>query len=400
MAFIYSPNGKNMERWHPAGLGGNYKLSPTLQPLASLKSEFQVLSGLDHKNATAGGDGGGDHARANATFLTGMRAKKTSGADIKLGISVDQVAAQRIGSETRLPSLELSCDKSRQSGRCDSGYACAYQYNIAWKDDKVPMPPEADPRLVFERLFGGSTEGVPNKEERLRHARQQKSILDFVMEDAKRLHRQLGRNDQQKLDEYLSAVRESEQRIESAEKFAAQQPDIAKPEGIPGDYKSHIRILYDLMALAFQSDTTRIATYMMAHDGSNRSFREIGVPDGHHNISHHGNNKEKLAKIDRFYVEQFGYFINKLKGLKDADGSSVLDNSMIVYGCGIADGNRHSHHDLPILLAGGGGGKLQPGRHLDFKGEVPLSNLYVAMLDKMGLKVDKHGDSTGKLPKV
>ena len=233
MAFIYSPNGKNMERWNPEGLGDKYKLSPTLQPLASLKSEFQVLSGLDHKNATAGGDGGGDHARANATFLTGMRAKKTSGADIKLGVSVDQVAAQRIGRETRLPSLELSCDKSRQSGGCDSGYACAYQYNLAWKDDKVPMPPEADPRLVFERLFGGSTEGVANKEERLRRARQQKSILDFVMEDAKRLHRQLGRNDQQKLDEYLSAVRESERRIESAEKFAATQPDIKKPEGIP-----------------------------------------------------------------------------------------------------------------------------------------------------------------------
>jgi hypothetical protein len=227
--------------------------------------------------------------------------------------------------------------------------------------------------------------------------------LDFVLEDAQRLHRQLGRNDQQKLDEYLTAVRETERRIESAEKFAAAQPDMAKPAGVPKEYKDHIRLHYDLLALAFQTDSTRISSFMMAHDGSNRSFRDIGVPDGHHNISHHGNNKDKLdkiAKIDRFYVEQFGYFLGKLKSMKDTDGRSVLDNSMIVYGCGISDGNRHNHYDLPILLAGRGGGKLQPGRHLDFKGEVPLSNLYLTMLDKMGVNATKHGDSTSKLPRV
>lgn len=404
MAFVYSPNGKNMERWRSEGTGSGYKLSPTLQPLKDLKSEFQVLSGLDHQHATAGRDGGGDHARANATFLTGVRAKKTSGADIKLGVSVDQVAAQQLGSLTRLPSLELSCDAARRSGGCDSGYSCAYQFNLSWKNERVPMSPEANPRQVFERLFGKQTEGgAVNKEEQARRAAQQKSILDFVLDDAKRLHRQLGRNDQSKLDEYLTAVRDTERRIENAEKFAAKMPEMAKPEGIPRNYRDHIRLLYDLMAIAFQTDSTRIGTFMMAHDGSNRSFKDIGVPDGHHNLSHHGNKKEKLekiAKIDRFYVEQFGYFMDKLKSTKDVDGRSVLDNSMIIYGCGIADGNRHSHHDLPLLLAGRGGGQLQAGRRLDFKGEVPLSNLYLTMLDKMGAKAGRLGDSTGMLPKV
>jgi hypothetical protein len=403
MAFIYAPNGKNMEMWRPKEMGSNYTLSPTLEPLAGHKDQFQVLSGLDHRNATNGGDGAGDHARANATFLTGMRAKKTAGADISLGISVDQVAAQQVGKLTRLPSLELSCDAARRSGKCDSGYSCAYQFNISWRDRKVPMPPEANPRLVFERLFGKDTSGGGSKAERLRLARKNKSILDFVMEDAKRLQARLGGNDRQKIEEYFTAVRETERRVENAEKFAAASPDMEKPAGIPGSYKEHIRLLYDLSALAFQSDTTRITTFMMAHDGSNRNFREIGVPDGHHHISHHGRNKDKLkkiAKIDRFYIEQFSYFLDKLKGMKDVDGRSVLDNSMIVYGCGIADGDRHNHHDLPVLLAGRGGGSLEAGRHLDFRGEVPLSNLYVTMLDKLGLEVSKLGDSTGALPRV
>lgn len=403
MSFVYAPNGKNMEKWRPKGMGSDYSLSPTLEPLAGVKGDFQVLSGLDHRNATNGGDGAGDHARANATFLTGMRAKKTAGADISLGVSVDQVAAQQLGNMTRLPSLELSCDAARRSGKCDSGYSCAYQFNISWRDKKVPMPPEANPRLVFERMFGKDTSGGGSKSERLIQARKNKSILDFVMEDAKRLQTRLGGNDRQKLEEYFTAVRETERRVENAEKFAAAAPDMEKPAGIPGSYKEHIRLLYDLSALAFQSDTTRISTFMMAHDGSNRNFREIGVPDGHHSISHHGRNKdklEKIAKIDRFYIEQFAYFLNKLKGMKDVDGSSVLDNSMIVYGCGIADGDRHDHHDLPVLLAGGGGGSLEPGRHLDFRGEVPLSNLYVTMLDKLGLEVSKLGDSTGALPRV
>ncbi len=401
MAFVYSPNGKNMQKWRPSSLGSDYQLSPTLEPLADLKKDFQVLSGLDHRNATNGGDGAGDHARANATFLTGMRAKKTAGADIRLGISVDQVAAKIIGAETKLPSLELSCDAARKSGRCDSGYSCAYQYNISWRDEKIPMAPEANPRVVFERLFGSGEQG--NKEQRLKIAKQQKSILDFVLEDANRLHGRLGRNDQQKLDEYLTAVRDTERKVVRAEQFAAKAPDMKMPEGIPGNYKDHIRLLYDLTALSFQTDTTRISTFMMAHDGSNRNFRDIGVPEGHHQLSHHGNNKkklEKIAKIDKFYIEQFGYFLNKLKSMEDGEGQNVLDNSMIIYGCGIADGNSHKHHDLPLLLAGHGGGTLESGRHLDFQGEVPLSNLYVAMLDKIGAKVSKLGDSTGKLPKV
>jgi len=403
MAFIYSPNGKNMQRWRPEGIGSDFKLSPTLAPLQDFKSEIQVISGLDHQQATAGRDGAGDHARASATFLTGVRAKKTAGADIHLGVSVDQVAAEQIGGLTRLPSLELSCDAARRSGRCDSGYSCAYQFNISWKNERVPMPPEANPRLVFERLFGKMGPGGANKEERQRRARQQRSILDFVMEDAQRLQRQLGRNDQQKLDEYLGAVRATELRIENSEKFAAAQHDMAKPAGVPGDYKEHIRLHFDLLALAFETDSTRVASFMMAHDGNNRSFREIGVAEGHHSVSHHGNDKdklEKIAKIDRFYVEQLGYFLARLKAAKDIDGRSVLDNSMVLYGCGMADPNSHSHYDLPILLAGRGGGKLQPGRHIDFKGDVPLSNLYLTMLEKMGVNATQHGDSTSKLPGV
>jgi hypothetical protein len=401
MAFIYSPNGKNMEKWRPNSLGADYEISPTLEPLASHKSDFQVLSGLDHRNAIPGNDGGGDHARANATFLTGMRAKKTAGADISLGVSVDQIAAASLGHHTKLPSLELSCDAARKSGRCDSGYSCAYQFNLSWRDKKLPMAPEANPRIVFERLFGSDESG--SKEERLRRARHKKSILDYVLEDAGRLQKRLGKNDQQKLDEYLTAVRDTEKKVQRAEQFAAKAPKMETPAGIPGTYKEHIRMLYDLNALAFQTDTTRISTFMMAHDGSNRNFRDIGVPEGHHNLSHHGNNQkklEKIAKIDRFYIEQFGYFLNKLKSLEDTDGKNVLENSMVVYGCGIADGNSHGHHDLPILLAGRGGGELEAGRHLDFQGEVPLSNLYVAMLDKFGVEVSKMGDSTGKLPKV
>ena len=283
MAFIYSPNGKNMEKWRPKSLGSDYQLSPTLEPLKDLKSDFQVLSGLDHENATNGGDGAGDHARANATFLTGMRAKKTAGADIRLGVSVDQLAAASLGHNTKLPSLELSCDAARKSGRCDSGYSCAYQFNISWRDEKLPMAPEANPRIVFERLFGSNDSG--SKEERMRRARQQKSILDYVLEDADRLHKSLGRNDKQKLDEYLTAVRDTEKKVQRAEKFAAKAPDVQAPAGIPGTYKEHIRMLYDLTALAFQTDTTRISTFMMAHDGSNRNFRDIGVLRHHHLLS-------------------------------------------------------------------------------------------------------------------
>ena len=402
MAFIYSPNGRIMSQWTPKALGKNFKLENTLSPLAKHRSMLQVLSGLDHDKARANGDGGGDHARANATFLTGCQAKKTAGADIRIGISVDQIAAQQLGDQTLLRSLEMSCDQVRQSGRCDSGYSCAYQYNLSWKSERTPMAPEHDPRAVFERLFGGAS-GKGSAEERARRAEERKSVLDYVLDDANRLNRQLGNNDRQKLEEYLTAVREMEQRIEKAERMTKALPKAKAPTGVPASYREHIRSMYDLMLLAFQTDTTRISSFMMAHDGSNRSFSEIGVAEGHHHISHHSRDPKKMeqvAKIDRFYVEQFAYFMERMRSTKDIDGKSLLDNSMIIFGSGISDPDRHDHHDLPILLAGGGGGTLQTGRHVNFDGDVPLTNLYLSMLDRVGVRAERIGDSDGRLPNI
>lgn len=405
MAFVYVPNGANMTDWTPQSLGQGFDLPLILQPLKDLSSDFQVLSGLAQVKARANGDGAGDHARANATFLTGRQARKTAGADIRAGVSVDQVAAGKVGSLTRFPSLELSCDPVRQAGSCDSGYSCAYQFNIAWKSDSTPLPPEANPHLVFERLFSGGTDAQA-REAKLRRERHNKSILDFVIEDAKQLRSNLGLTDQRKLDEYLTAVREIELRIEREEKFNLVEvgEDFKKPTGIPAkdNYANHIRMMYDLMALAFQTDTTRVSTFMVAHDGSNRSYPFIGVSDGHHDLSHHGQNEEKkkkIAQINRFHVEQYAYFLNKLKAIKEGDGR-LLDNCMIVYGSGIADGNSHGHHDLPVLLAGHGGGTLTPGRHQRFAAETPMCNLYVSMLDRMGVRVDRFGDSNGTLEQV
>lgn len=398
MAFVYVPNGVDMESWTPSTLGTDYELTPVLQPLAAHKQDFSVLSGLAHTKARANGDGAGDHARANATFLTGKQAKKTAGADIRVGISVDQVAANKVGQQTRLPSLELSCDKSRQAGACDSGYSCAYQFNLAWKSDATPLPPEVDPRLVFDRLFSNfnSSENAESREIRDRY---NKSILDFVLEDANRLKSKLGKTDQRKLDEYMSAVRDLEKRIEQANKFAANLPDYRKPVGIPQEYENHIRLMYDLMAVAFQTDTTRISTFLVAHDGSNRAYPQIGISDGHHDLSHHGNDpvkKSKIAAINTFHTQQFAYFLEKLKSIKEGEGT-LLDNCMIVYGSGIADGNRHAHHDLPVLMAGRGAGTIKPGRHVKYPTETPMANLYISMLERMGVKVDHFGDSTGKI---
>ena len=398
MAFIYSPNGKNMAHWTPNGEGASYELSRSLAPLANLKRDITVISGLAHDKARANGDGGGDHARANATFLTGMQARKTSGADIRAGISVDQVAANAVGQLTRLPSLELSCDEARRAGNCDSGYSCSYQFNLAWKSESSPLSPERDPRLAFERLFGG-----PNASEaaaaRAKRDFFNKSVLDFVMDDAKTLQKHLGRTDRQKLDEYMTSIRDIERRIGSANDAARKLPDYRKPTGIPDSYAEHIRLMFDLMWLAFQTDSTRIATFLLAHDGSNRTFPDIGVPDQHHGISHHQrdpNKLEKIAKIDEFYSVQLAYFLEKLKATKEGNGT-LLDNSMIVFGGGISDPDRHSHDNLPVILAGGGSGKLKPGRHVRLNGETPMCNLYLSLLDRMGVKEQRFGDSTGRL---
>lgn len=394
MGFVYIPNGVIMDAWRPEGKGRNFSLNQTMKPLAPVKKDIQIITGLAHKKAYANGDGGGDHARANSTFLTGVQLKKTAGADIRAGISVDQVAANAIGKETRLPSLELSCDAIRKSGKCDSGYSCAYQYNLAWANHNTPVTPEIDPRLVFERLFNESAGTATER-------RRRTSVLDFVMDDAERLHRRLGRADQHKLDEYMQGIRDLERRIQRAEDVVGTMPGSRKPEGIPDDFGEYLRLMFDLQVLAFKTDNTRICTFLMSHDGSNRSFRNIGVPEGHHGLSHHRNDEkkmEKIRKIDGFYMEQVAYFLRKLKDTKEGAGS-LLDNCMLVIGSGHSDANRHSHADLPVILAGGGGGRLDQGRHVYFdpKEKIPMTNFYLTLLDKMGVRQKELGDSTGLL---
>ena len=401
MAFVYIPNGANMADWTPKFTGPDFDIPYILEPLVPFRKNLQVLSGLAADKARPHGDGAGDHARASASFLTGCQARKTAGADIKVGVSVDQIAANKIGALTRLPSLELGADPGHPSGNCDSGYSCAYQYNLSWRTESLPMPPEVDPRLVFERLFSDGL-GGDEKESRAVRLRRRQSILDFVQDDANRLKRKLGYTDQRKLDEYLSAVRDLETRVEHAEKFKAAFPDYKKPDGIPQEYEMHVRLLFDLLALAFQTDSTRIATFQMAFDGSNRPYPSIGVSEGHHDLSHHGGDetkKQKIAKINHFHMTQFAYFLEKLKAVKEGEGT-LLDNCMIVYGGAIGDGNAHNHDNLPILLAGGGGGTLQPGRHVNFDRETPITNLYLAMLDRMGVPAECIGDSTGKLENI
>ena len=396
MGFTYIPNGVIMDEWRPLETGPLKSLPNSLQPLQNHTADFQVISGLNHTKAYANGDGGGDHARANATFLTGCQARKTAGKDIKVGVSVDQIAADAIGDRTRLRSLELSCDGVRRSGKCDSGYSCAYQYNLSWKTESMPMVPESNPRLVFERLFGNASSPTDRKGQLKRRALN-KSILDFALQGASNFNKRLGKLDQEKLSEYFTSVRELEKRIEREEKNWEKLPDLKSPVGIPENYRAHLRLMFDMMVLAFQSDSTRISSFLLAHDGSNRSFRDIGVPEGHHSLSHHKNDPDKikkLAKIDHFYSEQFAYFIDKLSTTQEIDGSRLLDHCMIVFGGGISDGNRHRHSDLPVLLAGGSSHGLTTGRHVDYEG-VPMTNLYLGMLDRAGVQASQVGDSSG-----
>ncbi len=403
MAFLQVPNGIIPGSWWPEGDGGsNFALPSTLQPFEKVRHEMQVISGLDDLSANAGLDGGGDHARAAATFLTGVRIKKTSGADIYGGVSIDQVVAQKIGHLTRFPSLELTCDSVRKAGDCDSGYSCAYEYNLAWRSPTQPVTPEPNPRLVFERLFGAGApaERVMNLKQR---QAEQQSILDFVMQDTKALGSRMNGRDRQKLDQYLTSVREIEKRIENAERMPIANPEMDTPAGIPGTFSEHLQLMFDMLLLAFQTDSTRIATLLMAGEGSNKTFTDIGVTEGHHNLSHHRNNPEtiaKVAKIDLWYTQQLAKFLEKMEATEDVDGHSLLHNSMILYGSGNADGNRHTHFNLPIMVAGSGRGGLKTGRYVKVDAE-PLTNLFLTMSDVMGAQgVERIGDSTGRLKAV
>jgi hypothetical protein len=403
IAFLYVPNGVHMRDWTPAQQGSQFALPPTLRALEPYRDEFLVLSGLAQNNAAPLGDEGGDHARSLACFLTGMHPLKTDGANIRAGVSIDQVAAGQIGQATRLASLELGIDPSAQAGSCDSGYSCAYSSNISWKSAALPMAKEIDPRLVFDRLFGSQARSKGTPAERLQRQIYERSILDFVREDARQLHAQLGMNDRRKIDEYLNSLRELERRIQRSDAGVDSQPrsDMIRPTGVPKDLREHMRLMLDLLALAFRADATRICTFMFANEASNRAHHFLGVPDGHHDLSHHGNDPkkhEKIKAINRFHVEQFAYLLGKLKAMPEGEGS-LLDNVMIVYGSGISDGDRHNHDDLPILLAGKGGGTIKTGRHIRYETQ-PLNNLYLSMLDRMDVRIDRHGDSTGRLPKL
>ena len=400
MAFVFFPCGAIMPAWKPADEGDKYKLSETLQPLAPFQSEILVLTGLAQDNGRAKGDGAGDHARCAASYLTGAHPVKTSGADIRVGISVDQAAAAAVGQATRLPSLELGLVAGRNAGNCDSGYSCAYSSNVSWKTASTPMAKEIHPRLVFERLFDS---GDQSDEDRARRDFYRASILDYVSDDAAKLQSKLGLTDRRKLEEYFNSVRELERRIERAEQeAAAQRPDFEVPADIPRDVQQHARLMSDLMVLAFRTDTTRIATFMLGNAGSNRSYPMVGVNEGHHQLSHHQNKEDKIAKlrkIDRFLVGEFAYLIQKMKSVQEGSGT-LLDNSMVMYGSGLSDANRHSHHDLPIVLAGRGGGTIRTGRHIRMDTETPLNNLFLSMLDRVGAGVQSLGDSSGRLTAI
>jgi len=401
MAFLFVPNGVNLDHWTPQKTGYDFDLPYVLQPLVRVKNDLLVLSGLTHDKGRANGDGPGDHARSASVFLTGAQPRKTSGAEIRSGVSVDQVAAQKIGSQTRFASLEIGCEEGRNAGNCDSGYSCAYSSNISWTSPTSPNAKEINPRLVFERLFAGDRQSDV-AENQGRRDLYKKSILDFVTDDARRLQSRLGQADRAKLDEYLSGVREIERRVEMAEEQSPRKlvAGVEKPSGVPEEYAEHIRLMSDMLVLAFRGNLTRVATFMFANAGSNRSYRPIGVPDGHHDLSHHGGNPEKLDKIrqiNRFHVAQLAYLLEKMKATPEGEGT-LLDNSMIVYGSGLSDGNRHNNENLPVILAGGGSGTIAPGRHVRYPTETPMTNLFLSMLDRVGAPAAFVGDSTGRLP--
>jgi hypothetical protein len=399
-AFVYTANGIIMKDWTPAGEGASFTFSKTLAPAEKFRDKLLVLSGLEHHNGESLGDGAGDHARAGASWLTGAHPKKTQGADILNGISIDQVLAKQIGSETPLPSLELGLEDVRLVGGCDSGYSCAYSNTLSWSSATTPLPYETNPRAVFERLFGDGESTDPAA--RALRQRQDRSLLDFVLADAKRLSPKLGASDQRKMSDYLDSVREVERRIQNSEQqdaTARNLPILERPDGIPPTFEDHIQLMFDMVTIAFQADLTRVVTLMYSREGGNRTYRSIGVPDAHHGLSHHQNNADKmdrLQKIDQHHVAMLAYFYGKLDGAKDTDGS-LLDHSMVLYGSSLSDSNRHLHDNLPILLAGGAAGSIRGGQHVQFPKNTPMSNLLLTMAETMGVRHDVLGDSNGRV---
>lgn len=405
MAFLYVPNGMHMPDWIPQGPGDrDFEMQSIMKPVEAFREKLNIFSGLSLRGANALGDGGGDHARSVASFLTGAHPKKTHGSDIRNGISIDQVAADKIGHLTKLKSLELGTEGSSTGGRCDSGYSCLYTSNISWRTDTSPLSKEINPAAVFERMFG-SVDKIEGQRSLAKRDANRKSILDFVHGEAKSLSGYLGTQDRRKLDEYLYAVRDIERRLASTDKLGSSEEDFSdypRPIGVPAEYAEHVKLMFDMMVLAFQTDTTRISSFMYANAGSNRSYRNLSIREGHHNISHHGKSAEKqqkISKINQYHMSLAHHLISKLDSIQEGEGT-LLDNSMVVYGSGIADGNSHAHSNLPIMMFGGGGGTIKTGRFIRFRNKTPLTNLYTSMLDRVGAPVEQFSDSSGKLDEL
>jgi hypothetical protein len=398
LAFLYVPNGIDMANWNIPQEGPiTGELPRVLKPLDAFRNDFIQLGNLTHNSGRALLDGAGDHGRCSGSYLTGIQVRKST-TDIKASISCDQIIANKIGHETRFASLELGMDDSRQAGDCDSGYSCAYTNNLAWKSETQPLPPILDPRALFERLFGTGTALTP--EARERQARYRRSILDFITSDTNTLKTTLGPTDRRKLDEYLSSIREVERQLVKAEQESLViDPGMPKPYGVPPDFADHFRLMSDMITIAFSADMTRVLTFMMTREGTSRAYREIGISDGHHPCTHHMGKPDLMAKvtqINEYHTTQLAGWLQKLKNTPDGDGN-LLDNSMIVYGAGLSDGNRHLHEDLPTLLIGKGGGDLRPGRRLIYRRETPMANFHLTLMDRMGVHVEQFGDASGRL---
>ena len=397
LGFVYIPNGAVMQQWTPAETGSGFALSPILQPLAPYKDQLTVVTGLAHGQAEPLGDGNGEHSRASATWLNGVHPKQTEGADVQAGMTADQIAAAGLGQDTPLPSLELAIDLDGLVGNCENGYSCVYLNTVAWRSATTPLPMENNPRVVFERLFGdgGTTE------QRVAEMRRDRSILDSVTDDLAALERDVGGGDRARIDQYLDSVRALERRIQLAEAQSAtvELPDLDRPVGIPGTSEAHVKLMFDLLALAYQADLTRVFTFMLGRELGGRTYPHLGVPDPHHGLSHHRNDPEKLdklARINTYHMGLFAHFLENLQSTSDGDGS-LLDHSMVMYGGGLGDSNDHAHFDLPELVVGGGAGRLRGGRHLRYPKDTPVNNLLVSMLDKAGLPAERFGDATGQI---
>ena len=397
MAFFYVPNGMMMDSWNPTYEGKLTEMPRILKPLEPFKEDILHIGNLTHNTGRALLDGAGDHGRCSGSYLTGVQVKKSL-VEIKNSISFDQIVANKIGKETRFPSMELGMEDARQAGDCDSGYSCAYTNNLAWRSETQPLPPVLDPRALFERMFGSGQPMTP--EEKVRQAKYRRSILDFVTDDTHKLQSTLGPTDRRKLDEYLSSIREVERQIERAEKDNAQiDPKMDKPYGVPADFAEHFKMMSNMMAIAFQADQTRIITFLMTREGSSRPYRELGIPDGHHPLTHHRNQAELMEKvrlINTYHIQQFAGFVEKMKTTQEGDGN-LLDNCMLIYGAGLSDPNAHLHEDLPTIMVGKGGNYFKTGRRVMARRETPMCNLFLTMMDRMGVPVDDFGDSNGRL---